>query len=70
MEPLFTGLDLTRAVEAIARWLADEAEYPEPPWFDGGEARGFSAYHVPYRGQALGPYGFMVVAPKWFEIHK
>ncbi len=69
-EPLFAELTRAEALEAILRWLRDVAEYPERPWFDGGEGRGFRAYHVAWGQESLGPYGYMVVEPKWFEIHK
>ncbi len=69
VEPVFEFLTLDAAAEAVTRWLNETAEYPKQPWFDGGEARGFRVYHVPY-GQPFDPYGHMVVEPKWFEIHK
>lgn len=66
---LFERAPPKRAIEAIFAWLRDEAEYPPRPWFDGSEARGLQAFHVPY-GQRNGPYGYLVIEPKWFEIHK
>lgn len=58
------------AAEQIARWLEDDAEYPDPPWFDGGEARGFQIYHVPWRQEPQAFYGCTLILPKWFEVHK
>ena len=69
-EPAFRDLDRGQALDAIRSWLREAAGYPETPWFDGGEARGFRLYHVPYGELDLGPYGFMVVEPKWIEVHK
>ncbi len=66
--PLFARLPLDAAAAALADWLEREAVYPARPWFDGGEARGFQAWHVPYGDP--GPYGYLVVEPKWFEVHK
>ena len=69
-EPLFKGLTQAGAVEAIFVWLRDVAEFPERPCFEGGEGRGFRAYHVAWGQESLGPYGYLVVEPTWFEIHK
>lgn len=66
--PWFAGVTLEAAAEALSGWLAREAVYPKRPWFDGGEGRGFQAWHVPYLEPGL--YGYMVVEPKWFEVHK
>lgn len=66
---LFDAAPAQAAAEAVARWLVDRAAYPAQPWFDGGESRGFQAWHVPF-GDASGPYGCLVVEPKWFEVHK
>lgn len=66
--PLFAGVTLEVAAAALADWLTSEAVYPARPWFDGDEERGFQAWHVPYGDP--GPYGFLVVEPKWFEVHK
>ena len=66
--PWFSRLTLEAAADALAEWLAHEAVYPKQPWFDGGEARGFQAWHVPYLEP--GPYGYVVVEPKWFVVHK
>lgn len=68
--PVFRALDLGAAADAILRWLEEEAAYPTRPWFDGGEAQGFRVFHVPCGPQELGPYGYVVFEPKWFEVHK
>ncbi|MBK7191419.1 MAG: hypothetical protein IPH80_02985 [Myxococcales bacterium] len=67
-EPWFADATLDAAATHLAGWLTTTAAYPPTPWFDGGEGRGFQAWHVAY-GQP-GPYGYLVVEPKWFEIHK
>lgn len=61
------------AKDAIAPWVMawlDGATYPEQPWFDGGERRGFSAYCVHFRSKESIAYGSLVVLPTWFEVHK
>lgn len=45
-------------------------DYPEQPWFDGGEARGFQMYHVPWLQEPRESYGCTLILPKWFEVHK
>jgi hypothetical protein len=45
-------------------------EYPDAPWFEGGEARGFRMYHVPWQQEPKALYGYLTVEPKWVEIHK
>jgi hypothetical protein len=72
-ELMFENVNRSAAARAISEWLRNQAEYPERPWFDGSEAQGFQAFHVPYvpgGNESLGPYGYMVVEPKWFEVHK
>lgn len=56
----------------IAAWLRTDAKYPERPWFDGGEARGFSVFWGHYGCEEIEDHGYgaLVVLPKWFEIHK
>jgi hypothetical protein len=66
----FEGLTRDQAALWIARWLEEEAEYSEAPWFDGGEGRGFRMYHVPWKQEPRQFYGYLLVEPKWFEIHK
>ncbi len=66
--PWFTDATLDAAAGELAAWLTSAAVYPPTPWFDGGEGRGFQAWHVAFRQP--GPYGYLVVEPKWFEIHK
>ncbi|MEL6177881.1 MAG: hypothetical protein AAFS10_02960 [Myxococcota bacterium] len=68
-EMMFEEQTLSATVQHAVRWLGEEADYPDRPWFDGGEAMGFQVYDVPW-GQEIGPCGFMVLEPKWFEIHK
>ena len=65
----FENVDRNTAVEQVVAWLRSDAVYPDKPWFDGGEARGAQLFHVAWR-QDIGPYGFLVVEPKWFEVHK
>jgi hypothetical protein len=69
-ERMFEQLEIGEATQAVVDWLSHEAVYPPKPWFDGGEGRGFQAFHVPYLQAELGPYGYLVVEPKWLEIHK
>jgi hypothetical protein len=66
---LFEDASLPAAAQAMAHWLQGQATYPPQPWFDGGEERGFQAWHVPY-GDHSGPMGYLIVEPKWFEVHK
>ena len=55
----------------ITTWWLATAKYPEEPWFDGGEARGFCAFWAHYACQEIkGSSGALVVLPKWFEFHK
>jgi hypothetical protein len=57
-------------VPALVRTWLETATYPEEPWFDGGEARGYCVYWS-YFGSEDGDDGrALVVIPKWFEIHK
>lgn len=60
--------DLPKWIDA---WL-ETATYPDKPWFDGGEAKGFSVYWGHYDCTEVHhvAYGALVVLPKWFEIHK
>lgn len=53
----------------VQRWL-DTATYPEQPWFDGVEAKGYCAYWAYFGSRDFGSYRSLVVIPKWFEIHK
>lgn len=69
----FENFSLEEAVNFIVNWLSNDAEYPEMPWFDGGERKGFQMYHVPYMGkdEELNLFrGFTLIEPKWFEVHK
>jgi hypothetical protein len=53
----------------VLAWL-ETATYPEEPWFDGGEARGYCVYWAYYGSDDAAAYRSLVVLPKWFEIHK
>ncbi len=66
----FDANPLPEAARLIAHWLTHEAVYPERPWFDGGEAKGFQMYHVPWNQEPARFYGCLLVEPKWIEIHK
>jgi hypothetical protein len=65
-----SGAGIDVASESIATWLAQEAEYPPQPWFEGSENRGFQLYDVPFQAPPRVCYGGLIVEPKWFEIHK
>jgi hypothetical protein len=58
------------AAQCLSQWLRNVAEYPPQPWFDGGEARGFQMFDVPYKAHPQQFYGALIVEPKWFEVHK
>ena len=64
------GATIGEASGRIATWLAEAAEYPPPPWFEGSENRGFQLFDVPYQAPPRSCYGCLIVEPKWFEIHK
>lgn len=68
--PVFTGLDRVEAAAAIAKWLENEADYGEPPSFDGGEDQGMRIFSVPFGQPPSDFYGWTVIQPKWFEVHK
>lgn len=53
----------------VHQWLKT-ATYPEQPWFEGGEARGYCVYWAYYDSEDEAAYRPLVVLPKWFEIHK
>jgi hypothetical protein len=58
------------AAQCLSQWLRNVAEYPPQPLFDGGEARGFQMFDVPYKAHPQQFYGALIVEPKWFEVHK
>lgn len=66
----FEGLDRREAALAIRKWLEEMANYGEPPWFDGGESRGIRIFHVGYGREPKRFYGWTVIQPHWFEVHK
>ncbi|MCB9637324.1 MAG: hypothetical protein H6728_10700 [Myxococcales bacterium] len=66
---VFEAMTFQEALTQILAWLK-QAPVPETPWFDGGEKVGFQAYHVAWDQHQLGPANYMIVEPKWFEIHK
>ena len=66
LEQPITAADVPPLVHA---WLKT-ATYPEAPWFDGGEARGYCVYWAYYGSEDEAAYRSLVVLPKWFEIHK
>jgi hypothetical protein len=70
VEPEAARLSIQEAAEFLHAWLDREAVYPPKPWFDGGEARGFQMFDVPYRAHPHELCGTLVIEPKWFEIHK
>lgn len=70
IKPEATQLSVQEAAENLHAWLHLEALYPPKPWFEGGEARGFQMFDVPFRAHPRELYGTLVVEPKWFEIHK
>lgn len=64
---------LDGAASAIKEWLDKIATYPTEPWFDGGGSKGFQMFYVPwavgYESYA-GFSGYVLIEPKWFEVHK
>ena len=69
----FADASIEDAARAISTWLESKTVYPDRPWFDGGESRGFQMFHVPYCSQYSaykGYFGYTLVEPKWFEVHK
>jgi hypothetical protein len=68
-EPCFSDLSQEEAARRVLEWL-DETEYPPQPWFEGGESRGFAMFHVPWEAEPAALYGYSLVLPKWFEVHK
>lgn len=66
---LFEAVGRDEVIEKVLGWLEDDAQYPPTPWFDGGEALGLQMFHVPWQPRN-GPCGYVVVEPKWFEVHK
>lgn len=67
---LARNADVKLASELTYQWLANDAEYPPQPWFDGGEDHGFQVFDVPYNAHPMEFYGFLIIEPKWFECHK
>jgi hypothetical protein len=67
--PYFSDLPQEEAARRVLDWL-EETEYPPQPWFEGGESRGFAISHVPWEAEPAVLYGYTVVQPKWFEVHK
>lgn len=67
---LFSDLNPKETARAIRDWLLKKADYGEAPWFDGGEGQGMRIYHVAYGQEPRRFYGWTVVQPHWFEIHK
>jgi hypothetical protein len=67
---LHGGLSTAAAAKVVCQWLKERAVYPPKPWFDGGEARGFQMFDVPWRAHPEPHYGMIIVEPKWFERHK
>ena len=67
---LFEGQKLELAAGLICKWLESDAQYPKQPWFDGGALRGFQMFHVAFNEEPRDCYGFVVIEPKWFEVHK
>jgi len=66
LESPIVAADVPALVHA---WL-QTAAYPEAPWFDGGEARGYCVYWAYFGSDDPAAYRSLVVLPKWFEIHK
>ena len=67
---LARNADVKLASDLVYQWLANEAEYPPQPWFDGGEDQGIRVFDVPYNAHPKEFYGFLIIEPKWFECHK
>jgi hypothetical protein len=65
----FTDLTNKAAARRILSWLK-KSPYPPQPWFEGGESRGFRMFHVPWDQEPVSFYGYTVIQPKWFEVHK
>lgn len=69
-------LDTPLPLDQLDTWIVDwlkTATYPDTPWFDGGEARGFCMFWAHFGCEENAPFhthGELVVLPKWFEIHK
>jgi hypothetical protein len=68
-EPLPEPVALRELTPWIMAWL-HTATYPDQPWFDGGEQKGFCVFWAHYQCAESGAYGSLVVIPKWFELHK
>lgn len=71
--PRFADTPIGDAARSIQAWLENEAEYPQRPWFDGGESRGFQMFHVPWCREYKAYkefFGYALIEPKWYEIHK
>jgi len=66
----FEDFSSEQTTEHIVRWLTETAAYPEQPWFDGGEGRGFQMWQVAWEQEPRRFYGYTLIRPKWFEIHK
>ena len=67
---LFSGLDIHATARAVEEWLDQKADYGEPPWFEGSEAQGMRIFQVAYGQEPSRFYGWTVIQPHWFEIHK
>jgi hypothetical protein len=66
----FEDLDRREAAIAIRRWLVEKADYTEEPDFEGSAMRGMRMFHVAYGQDPQRFYGWTVIQPHWFEVHK
>lgn len=67
---VFRGLPRGEAAAEIGKWLRKKADYGDPPCFEGGEERGMRIFSVPFGQPPSAFYGWTVIQPAWFEVHK